>query len=417
MKPRPRVLIPGIAVIAAAAIAAAVLAASSPGRPASRDARWRQDIAYLASRLPKVHVHGLLRVRASAWHAAAARLEAAVPHLTDGQIIVGMARMVAMLHDDETLLILPRTAGFPIGISLIGGNLCLTAVPKAERDLLGAEIVAVDGHPIGQVLNLIGSVIDHMDQDTGLLRDEELNYLENYPPLLSWLGLTRTPQTLDLAVRTVTGAHRTLRLAAVTRASPSNYVRIPTPLYAQNANKPYWLRILRSQHAVYLKYNACLDNDGFQRLAARALALLRRNPSYRLIVDLRNNGGGDTQPFTFLTRALSADPVLHRPGRIFGLVNQLTDSSATYDAGSLSRIPNALLIGQQPGDPVDEYGNEQFLTLPDSGIQVMYTTKVVNPGGKPLGSPDIVIAPTLRQVLAGDDPVLAAALSYGRPGG
>ncbi len=39
------------------------------------------------------------------------------------------------------------------------------------------------------------------------------------------------------------------------------------------------------------------------------------------------------------------------------------------------------------------------------------------PGQKPPGDtkpwpPDIVVKPTLAQVLAGDDPVLAAALSY-----
>jgi len=29
-----------------------------------------------------------------------------------------------------------------------------------------------------------------------------------------------------------------------------------------------------------------------------------------------------------------------------------------------------------------------------------------------LGTPDVVVEPTLAQILAGDDPVLAAALSY-----
>ena len=47
---------------------------------------------------------------AAAGDAAAARLEAEVPRLTDGQVIVGMARMVAMLQDDETQVILPAEA-------------------------------------------------------------------------------------------------------------------------------------------------------------------------------------------------------------------------------------------------------------------------------------------------------------------
>jgi hypothetical protein len=40
----------------------------------------------------------------------------------------------------------------------------------------------------------------------------------------------------------------------------------------------------------------------------------------------------------------------------------------------------------------------------------------MNASGTRQGIPDIVISPTLRQVLAGQDPVLAEALSYGRAG-
>ncbi|HEY6311026.1 MAG TPA: hypothetical protein VIY52_09505 [Streptosporangiaceae bacterium] len=37
----------------------------------------------------------------------------------------------------------------------------------------------------------------------------------------------------------------------------------------------------------------------------------------------------------------------------------------------------------------------------------------MNASGTAQDIPDVVIGPTLRQVLAGQDPVLAAALSYG----
>jgi hypothetical protein len=71
-----------------------------------------------------------------------------------------------------------------------------------------------------------------------------------------------------------------------------------------------------------------------------------------------------------------------------------------------------VLIGQPPADPVDEWGNEQTFRLPRSGIVIRYTSATVNPGGALLGTPDVVVEPTLAQILAGDDPVLAAALSY-----
>jgi hypothetical protein len=65
----PRLLVAGVAVPVVVVIVVTLLAASG-GRPAmSRGQRWRQDIAYLASELPQVHVGGLLRGRRSAWDA------------------------------------------------------------------------------------------------------------------------------------------------------------------------------------------------------------------------------------------------------------------------------------------------------------------------------------------------------------
>ncbi len=65
-----------------------------------------------------------------------------------------------------------------------------------------------------------------------------------------------------------------------------------------------------------------------------------------------------------------------------------------------------------PEDPINEYGNERTFTLPQSDITIQYTQRIVNVTGDPEGTPDIVISPTLHQVLAGNDPLLAAALSY-----
>jgi hypothetical protein len=400
------------AVLAVVVIVVALLTVSG-GRPApSRDQRWRQDVAYLAGELPQVHVGGLLGVRRSLWEAAAARLEAAVPRLTDGQVIVGMARMVAMLHDDETTVIPPQGAFFPVKLAWVGDQLCLVIVPSADREFLGAQILEVDGHPLAQVLSLIGSVIDY--QDPGLLWNEEASYLMNFPALLYWLGVTRSPDAAAFTVRAVSGASQVIRLRAVTHVPAGGLARVPKPLYERDQDMPYWLQVLSSERAVYLKYNDCLDDNGFQRLATEALAVLRRQPSYRLIVDLRNNGGGDTEPFTSLIEGLLADPALHGRDRIFGLVNSYTDSSATDDADSLRQVPNAVLIGQPPGDPINEYGNEATFSLPRSGIVVVYTTKIVNDAGRALATPDLVVGPTIRQVLAGIDPVLDAALSYRR---
>lgn len=393
-----------------------LVTAFTRGSPTSvRDRRWRQDIAYLARELPRVHVDGLVDVSHSAWDAAAGRLEARVPQLTDGQVTVGLLRMVAMIHDDETSLGLSSPRFYPFEAHWLGGHLYLLAVPSADRQLLGAELVSIDRHPIAAVLARLRPEIDY--QDLGVLRYQEAQLVGD-ADLLYWLGLTRSPASAALTVRTTAGRVQTLPLAAqvviangmVMHRPPM--VTVPLPLFERHHDRPYWMVILRARHAVYLKYNQCLDNNGFQRLAARALAVLRRYPGYRLIVDFRGNSGGNTTPFQGLISSIRADPAINARGRIFGLLGSSTASSATLDASELGQETRAILMGQQAEDPIDEFGNNNsFLTLPYSRLPIQYTTKVVNPAKKPNGTPDIVVAPTLRQVMNGTDPVLQRALS------
>jgi hypothetical protein len=100
-------------------------------------------------------------------------------------------------------------------------------------------------------------------------------------------------------------------------------------------------------------------------------------------------------------------PAVNRRGRIIGLVNQLTDSAATYDAHLLTSQTNAVLVGQPAEDPVDNYGSSDgLLRLRGSGIVIKYSTKTFDPHQIRMGIPDIYAAPAIGQIQAGQDPVL-----------
>jgi hypothetical protein len=417
------------ALVAVLAIAGGSVAALAGGgsaltghgqRPSARDRNWRADISDLATRLPLVHVDGLTGTTWPAWRSAAARLSAAVPHLTNGQVIAGMARLVAMLHDDETQLVLPPSPVYQLGAQWVGNGLYLIGVPAADRNLLGGRLVAVDGLPIARVLARLRAEIDY--QDPGLARAFEVGwdsispsepgYLNN-ADLLSWLGVTRSATAAVFTVRTTGGALTSVRLGAVGGHAPATVYVPLSPLYLQEQSEPYWLKVLAGQRAVYLKYNQCVSGSGFQRLASRALRLLRGHPGYRLIVDLRDNGGGNAAPFEALIAGIRADPALNRRGRVFGLVNDFTASSASEDAYLLQTETNALLMGQQVADPIDEFGNNSgMLELPHYGVVIQYTTAVINGARIRFGIPNITVAPTVRDWLTGTDPVLTAALDY-----
>src|SRR5262245_8778446 len=78
---------------------------SAPPAPAeTRDARWRQDLHYLASELPRLHGNLFHTLDRGAFTAAVAHLDEQIPGLGDEAIVVAMARIVASADDAHTYL-------------------------------------------------------------------------------------------------------------------------------------------------------------------------------------------------------------------------------------------------------------------------------------------------------------------------
>jgi hypothetical protein len=140
-----------VAVIALGVVIGLTVGACSSSAPLSvRDRRWQQDIAYLTRELPAVRGAGLGAVTPSAWDAVAAHLEAQVPGLTDGQLVVRLAQMVAMLHDDETLVQFPPGPVFWLDAQWVGSGRYVNSdaapmgIPDIAVEPTMAQILAGD---------------------------------------------------------------------------------------------------------------------------------------------------------------------------------------------------------------------------------------------------------------------------------
>src|SRR5712692_11402303 len=87
--------------------------AASPGVQAAdpvRDQQWRDDLQFLATELPRRHVNFFANVTRPDFNQAVSDLNQAIPDQTDPEVIVGLARIVAMARDAHTNLALPQGA-------------------------------------------------------------------------------------------------------------------------------------------------------------------------------------------------------------------------------------------------------------------------------------------------------------------
>src|SRR5215831_10455538 len=116
-------------VVLTVAAAAALLAAGSAPQPlpAMTPEAWRADVDVLARELPKRHKNAFHAVSREAFDRAIAELREAAGAATDDEMIVGLARIAAMVGDAHTHLDLPvGVRRLPIAIGLFGDEYRIT---------------------------------------------------------------------------------------------------------------------------------------------------------------------------------------------------------------------------------------------------------------------------------------------------
>src|SRR5262249_4632039 len=97
-------------------------------------------------------------------------------------------------------------------------------------------------------------------------------------------------------------------------------------------------------------------------------------PEATLILDLRDNNGGDNTLNDTIVRAAIRSPKVWQPGRFFVLINGGTFSAAINLATLLERWTPVIFVGQPSGGSPNGYGDPKRTILPNSGLSLLVST-------------------------------------------
>ena len=425
------------AALAIAAGSRAAPASNPPPVTADGAREWREDLRFMASEMEKRHRNLFHTVSRERFEAAVRSLDARIPSLARHQILVEMARIVAMVGDGHTNLAPTRDprVGFrtyPLRLYLFADGLAVRAASREHADAVGAKVVRIGSSSADQAYRAVRELIG---------RDNEMDarffapHLLVMPEILHALGLIDDMEdaafTLDVG-----GTVRTLRLSP---AGPAELLAPetdttwmprpelvdardgaarPTPLWLQAPQDRYRFVPLPEAKAVYVQYNQVGDKEGGETIAAfadRLLAFLDANPIERLVLDLRLNRGGNGELNRPLLVALIRARRVDRPGGLFVLVGRSTWSAAQFLVNDLEKYTHAIFVGEPTGGKVNAFGDSSRITLPHSGVTVRVSTlwwQGDERDGRPWTAPQVAADLALADYRANVDPALDAALRY-----
>jgi tetratricopeptide (TPR) repeat protein len=407
----------------------------------TRVAGWRYDLAFLA-RWTKAKAYHPFRTDTgdrfvsdaiytqSEFDTQVRELGDEVPYLTDPQIELGIMRLLAALGDGHTELgggPRPEYAmTLPVKFESFREGLFVTAAAPAYQNLLGARVVAFDGHPTATVMR---SVAPYISRDNEYWLSAVEPYRLRAIPFLHALGLTSRADRVTLQLQLRDGRTRN-DVIETTAGYPNIWNMLPSPagwinlfdvlaksppVYLTRTNEHYWFTYDSKARVVYFQYNNVIDEESepLAGFAQRLGTFLASHEVAKLIVDMRWNNGGDT----FLNAPLLAMlrcAAVNRSGRLFVIIGPRTFSAGLNAADYFQRDLNAIFVGEPTGGKPNAPGDETFFSLAYSKIAVNFSSVYWESGwpqdARRAIAPDIYVPRTFASYLAGDDPAMDAVL-------
>jgi hypothetical protein len=393
---------------------------------------WRADVKHLAAELVKRHPDPEFRgMRRAAFDSAVAGLDARASGMARHEIIVEMARIVAMLGDAHTELGLTQEAAgfhrYPLQFYWFDGELRVTAAADSLAGLAGRRVVRIGDVSVDTAMARVATLISR-DNAQEIIHSGP-DYLA-YAEVLHALRIASRVDRVTIGLESDDGASTDVELTPMSRAGLAGvtWKNITVveghelPLYRRDVSRAYWREYLPESRTLYVQYNQCRDaQDGpsISRFAEELFRFVDANEVDRLVLDMRWNTGGNFHRSRPIVEGIMARPSLNREGRVFVIVGRRTFSAATMTALHLKQETKAMLVGEvSRGNPNGTY-NMETMRLPRSRIEVDYTDRLHQPApeyadrnGLPVDLPVTIPFDAYR---SGRDPVLDAILNYRQP--
>jgi hypothetical protein len=403
--------------------------------------QWREDLKYLADRIPKAHRNAFHSISPAAFAAAVAEVDRQIPSMSDHEVMVAFARLVAMLGDGHSRLLLPGLADpmsdhpsitpskdarlafhrIPVRLHAFSDGLFVVAATPEFKSLLGAQVLRVGTHPAQEALESVSPIVNR-DNEMGLKLLAP--HFVSVPEVLQAMHVVPDEPRTPFAFLTKDGKTTTVDLPFLPSSAAPAWVDgpeepgAPKPLRLRDAEKNYWYEYLADSKTVFVRVNVIEDSRGesIAEFARRLTAFVDSHAVDRAVLDFRDCHGGNNQLFRSLLLGVIRDDKIDRPGKLFVIIGRDTFSAAVNAASDLERLCDCIFVGEPTVGSPSSYGDARQSTLPNSGLVVrlstIYWRDWTVDESRPWIAPDIAAPVSSQDYFAGKDPSLEAILRF-----
>jgi hypothetical protein len=335
------------------------------------------------------------------------------PNLNAEEMLVALMTVNARIQDEHTNIEFRENTLFPFFCYWFQNDIVITKCDILYQSCQYAKLISVGNVPISDAIKRLSVLLPDKNENAVKLK---MPNLLCSPTLLYGTGITNNKDSVVLTLINSANDTITTSIAAKEKNAiiSTKYRPQQMPLrYSKKKN--YWFQYIPESNYIYFNYSKCTEDPSypFSDFQAAFFEELKSKDPSKIIIDLRDNGGGNEHIlFPFIDELSKSG--LNKPHGIYVLIGRRTFSSALLNVLDIADKMPITTIGESTSGSINHYGEIQSFQLTDCGLTVTYSTKYFrrkeNKDG-PL-EPDISIPETLSDFIMGNDAALDYAVSH-----
>ena len=371
-------------------------------------AQWRADLRFLATELPKRHANAFFLISRATFDSEVAALNKRIETANSDEIFVGLQQIVRSIGDGHTGISTPPPdrRAMPIAFAKFGADYRVSSAGQGIDQALGARLLKIGGMPIAEVWQRV-LTLTPQGELMELRRENALVYLSRGYALH---GLEVIPDRNHALYALEDDAGREFSVdvqgLAPGQSAPMKSGYSDAALRFQKPDQPFWCKAIDEKRAVYCAWHS------YQKLDENAkamFALIDQTHPRKLIIDMRDNGGGDnTIGEAQIVKPIAARADLNVKGHLYVLIGPKTFSAAMNNAAQFQDDTHAITVGETIGEKPNSYQEPRQFRLPNSRLVVRASTLfyTFRKTGENAVRPTREIIPSWDDVKLGRDPAL-----------